>query len=141
MHVEIDANLRAGETVWRETGAGHGVTLAITEAGLAAIGIEPESAKPRSEVVAKAAVGKVPTKAPETATGEKKARGDKDCRPREEDRVQGVHWRDGADAPGRDEASDHDGHAPAQERRNDRRNRRGDGVAAAHHPRGVRRGR
>jgi hypothetical protein len=42
---EIDANVRAGETIWRETGSGHGVTLAITEAGLAAIGIEPEAAK------------------------------------------------------------------------------------------------
>jgi hypothetical protein len=42
---EIDANVRAGETIWRETGSGHRVTLAITEAGLAAIGIEPEAAK------------------------------------------------------------------------------------------------
>lgn len=40
---EIDADTRIGEHVWRETGDGHGVTLAITEHGLAAIGIKPES--------------------------------------------------------------------------------------------------
>ena len=39
---EVDADTRTGETVWRETGSGHGVTLAITEAGLAAIGVGPE---------------------------------------------------------------------------------------------------
>ena len=41
---EIDADTRTGEPVWRKTGDGHGVTLAITEHGLAAIGIEPENA-------------------------------------------------------------------------------------------------
>ena len=41
---EVDANIRKGETVWRETGDGHGVTLIATDAGLAAIGIEPEDA-------------------------------------------------------------------------------------------------
>jgi hypothetical protein len=41
---EIDADLRKGEPVWRETGDGHGVTLIATNAGLAAIGIEPEDA-------------------------------------------------------------------------------------------------
>ena len=30
--------------MWRETGDGHGVTLVATDAGLAAIGIEPEDA-------------------------------------------------------------------------------------------------
>lgn len=38
---EVDANLRRGEPMWRETGDGHGTTLIATEAGLAAIGIEP----------------------------------------------------------------------------------------------------
>jgi hypothetical protein len=38
---EVDANLRRGEPLWRETGNGHGTTLIATEAGLAAIGIEP----------------------------------------------------------------------------------------------------
>ncbi len=38
---EIDANLRRGEPLWRETGDGHGTTLVVTDAGLLAIGIEP----------------------------------------------------------------------------------------------------
>ena len=41
---EIDSDMRKGEPVWRETGDGHGVTLVATDAGLAAIGIEPEDA-------------------------------------------------------------------------------------------------
>lgn len=43
---EVDADLRKGEPVWRETGDGHGTTLVVTETGLAAIGIEPEDANP-----------------------------------------------------------------------------------------------
>lgn len=42
---EVDADMRKGEPVWRETGDGHGVTLIATEAGLAAIGIETDSAE------------------------------------------------------------------------------------------------
>ena len=38
---EVDANLRRGEPLWRETGDGHGTTLVVTDAGLMAIGIEP----------------------------------------------------------------------------------------------------
>ena len=38
---EVDANLRRGEPLWRETGDGHGTTLLVTDAGLLAIGIEP----------------------------------------------------------------------------------------------------
>ena len=38
---EVDANLRRGEPLWRETGDGHGTTLVVTNAGLLAIGIEP----------------------------------------------------------------------------------------------------
>jgi hypothetical protein len=41
---EVDADLRMGEPMWRETGDGHGTTLVTTDAGLAAIGIEPEDA-------------------------------------------------------------------------------------------------
>lgn len=40
---EVDADLRNGEPVWRETGDGHGVTLVATDAGLAAIGIGIET--------------------------------------------------------------------------------------------------
>jgi hypothetical protein len=42
---EVDANLRRGEPLWRETGDGHGTTLVVTDAGLVAIGIEPVVAK------------------------------------------------------------------------------------------------
>ena len=41
---EVSADLRKGEPVWRETGDGHGTTLVATDAGLAAVGIEPEDA-------------------------------------------------------------------------------------------------
>ena len=39
---EVDANIRKGEPLWRETGDGQGVTLIATDAGLAAIGIEAD---------------------------------------------------------------------------------------------------
>lgn len=45
---EVDADLRKGEPMWRETGDGHGTTLVATDAGLAAIGIEPEDANTAS---------------------------------------------------------------------------------------------
>ncbi len=41
---EVDADMHKGEPLWRETGDGHGVTLVATDAGLTAIGIEPEDA-------------------------------------------------------------------------------------------------
>ncbi|MFW8636619.1 DUF3489 domain-containing protein [Cribrihabitans pelagius] len=41
---EVDADMRNGEPVWRETGDGHGVTLIATDTGLAAIGIETDNA-------------------------------------------------------------------------------------------------
>jgi hypothetical protein len=41
---EVDADVRKGEPMWRETGDGHGVTLVATDAGFAAIGIETEDA-------------------------------------------------------------------------------------------------
>ena len=42
---EVDANLRRGEPLWRETGDGHGTTLVVAAAGLLAIGMEPVAAK------------------------------------------------------------------------------------------------
>ncbi len=42
---EVEANSRRGEPLWRETGDGHGTTLVATDAGLAAIGIEPDDAE------------------------------------------------------------------------------------------------
>ena len=62
---EVDADMRKGEPLWRETGDGHGVTLVATDAGLAAIGIEPEDAN-----TAPAGATDVPTEeaAPDTPT-------------------------------------------------------------------------
>ena len=67
---EVDADMRKGEPVWRETGDGHGVTLVATDAGLAAIGIEPEDANP-----APAGATDAPTEeaAPDTPTEPKAA--------------------------------------------------------------------
>ncbi|TKW64030.1 MAG: DUF3489 domain-containing protein [Paracoccus denitrificans] len=39
--VEIDASIRRGEPLWRETGDGHGVTLIATHEWFAAVGIDP----------------------------------------------------------------------------------------------------
>ena len=62
---EVDADLRKGEPVWRETGDGHGTTLVATDAGLAAIGIETEDAD-TAPAGATDASGAAP--APDTAT-------------------------------------------------------------------------
>ena len=77
---EIDADTRTGETIWRETRAGQGVTLAITEAGLAAIGIGPES-EPKSIAAPKPAASKTLAKAPKAATGAKNAKPTKTVAP------------------------------------------------------------
>jgi hypothetical protein len=61
---EVDANLRRGEPLWRETGDGHGTTLVVTEAGLLAIGIEPVVVKTVvaiREHAAKTSAAKPPT--------------------------------------------------------------------------------
>ena len=61
---EVDANLRRGEPLWRETGDGHGTTLVVTDAGLLAIGIEPVVVKTViaiSEPAAKATAPKLST--------------------------------------------------------------------------------
>jgi hypothetical protein len=40
---EVKANRKLNDPIWRETGEGRLVTLVITNAGLAAIGIEPDA--------------------------------------------------------------------------------------------------
>ena len=45
---EVNANIRRGEPLWRETGDGHGTTLIVTEAGLLAVDIAPVKAKAMS---------------------------------------------------------------------------------------------
>lgn len=64
---EVEANLRRGEPLWRETGDGHGTTLIATEAGLAAIGIEPVVATTMTNLrKAKLEVVSAPQNSPET---------------------------------------------------------------------------
>ena len=61
---EVEANLRRGEPLWRETGDGHGTTLVVTDAGLAAIGIEPVVVKTTDAIrehAAKAPAPRPPT--------------------------------------------------------------------------------
>ena len=61
---EVDANLRRGDPLWRETGDGHGTTLVVTDAGLLAIGIEPVVVKTMiamREHASKAAAKRPPT--------------------------------------------------------------------------------
>lgn len=38
---EVEASSSRGESLWRETGDGHGTTLIVTDEGLLAVGIEP----------------------------------------------------------------------------------------------------
>lgn len=61
---EVEADMRNGEPVWRETGDGHGITLIATGAGLAAIGIEPDSSevKPTKDAALKARMPREGTK-------------------------------------------------------------------------------
>ena len=61
---EVDANLRRGEPLWRETGDGHGITLVVTDAGFQVIGIKPVFVKTMSDIhkhAAKPAAHKPPT--------------------------------------------------------------------------------
>ncbi|OYW42188.1 MAG: hypothetical protein B7Z38_05900 [Rhodobacterales bacterium 12-64-8] len=69
---EVDANLRRGEPLWRETGDGHGTTLVVTDAGLMAIGIEPAIAY-RIAADHKRAGETTPTKRPIVRAGTKQA--------------------------------------------------------------------
>ena len=69
---EVDANLRRGEPLWRETGDGHGTTLLVTDAGLLAIGVEPASAQ-RIAADHKHAGDTTPTNQPIVRAGTKQA--------------------------------------------------------------------
>jgi Protein of unknown function (DUF3489) len=69
---EVDANLRRGEPLWRETGDGHGTTLVVTDVGLLAIGIEPVVVKTMTAIHMRAAEAPTP-KVPRPRTGTKQA--------------------------------------------------------------------
>jgi hypothetical protein len=68
---EVDANLRRGEPLWRETGDGHGTTLVVTDAGLLTIGIAPVVVKPVAAIREHAA--KTAALKPSLRTGTKQA--------------------------------------------------------------------
>ena len=69
---EVDANLRRGEPLWRETGDGHGTTLVVTDAGLLAIGITPVVVKTMTNIHEHAAEPAAP-KPPTQRAGTKQA--------------------------------------------------------------------
>ena len=69
---EVDANLRRGEPLWRETGEGHVTTLVVTDAGLLAFGIEPFVAKTMTAIHKHAAEPPSP-KLPTPRAGTKQA--------------------------------------------------------------------
>jgi hypothetical protein len=69
---EVDADLRKGEPLWRETGDGHGTTLVVTDAGLLAIGVEPVVIKTMAAIRTHAAQAPAP-KRPTPRAGTKQA--------------------------------------------------------------------
>jgi hypothetical protein len=69
---EVDANMRRGEPLWRETGDGHGTTLVVTDAGLGAIGIELVAVRTEAAIPATIAEAPAP-KQPILRTGTKQA--------------------------------------------------------------------
>ena len=74
---EVDADMRKGEPLWRETGDGHGTTLVVTDAGMLAVGIEPVVVKTMAAVrnrTAETASSKSPTLTPTPRSGTKQAR-------------------------------------------------------------------
>lgn len=71
---EVDANLRRGEPLWRETGDGHGTTLIVTDEGLLAVGIEPVVVQTMAALRERAkAEPEAETKAPTLRAGTKQA--------------------------------------------------------------------
>lgn len=71
---EVEANLRRGEPLWRETGDGHGTTLIVTDAGLLAVGIEPVVVQTMAVLRERAKSKPEPEpKAPTPRTGTKQA--------------------------------------------------------------------
>lgn len=66
---EVEASSSRCEPLWRETGDGHGTTLIATEAGLAAIGIEPVVANTLTNLrKVKPMLIPAPKNAPETSS-------------------------------------------------------------------------
>ena len=66
---EVDANIRRGEPLWRETGDGHGTMLVVPAAGLLAIGTEPMVANVTTALHNEAAETPIPKPQTQSATG------------------------------------------------------------------------
>lgn len=64
---EVEVNRKLGDPVWRETGDGHAVTLIVTDAGLAAIGVEPDAAHKAAKRGNAEPKAKTPAAKPEAA--------------------------------------------------------------------------
>jgi hypothetical protein len=71
---EVDANIRKGEPLWREIGDGHGTTLVVTKAGLAAIGAKPVVVKTKAQVRKAPKTPKTPAAPKTPRTGTKQAK-------------------------------------------------------------------
>ncbi len=69
---EVEADIRKGEPLWRETGDGHGTTLVVTDAGQLAIGVEPVVVKTMAAIRTHAAQPPAP-KLPTPRAGTKQA--------------------------------------------------------------------
>ena len=69
---EVDAKVRKGEPLWRETGDGHGTTLVVTGAGLLAIGVEPVVVKTMAAICTHATQSRA-SKPPTPRAGTKQA--------------------------------------------------------------------
>ncbi|MFN3311929.1 MAG: DUF3489 domain-containing protein [Hyphomonas sp.] len=69
---EVDADLRRGDPLWRETGDGHGTTLMVTNEGLQAIGINPAVKQPTVTTAKNASETSAP-KSPTPRVGTKQA--------------------------------------------------------------------
>lgn len=111
---EVDADMRNGEPIWRETGDGHGVTLVAADVGLVASASSPKTRTPPAGTT----VAPSEEPAPDAGTGPKTA--PKAHTPRE-GTMQATLIAHAACAGGRDHRGDHgyDGLSVAQGARHD----------------------
>jgi hypothetical protein len=72
--LEVEANIRRGDPLWREKGEGLGTTLVVTDAGLLAVGIDPVVVQTMATIRVKAKAGsEAEPKAPSPRAGTKQA--------------------------------------------------------------------
>ena len=72
--LEVEANIRRSDPLWRETGDGLGTTLVVTDEGLLAVGIDPVVVQTMAAIRVKARAGaQAEPKAPVPRRGTKQA--------------------------------------------------------------------